>query len=319
MATHPEGSRSIALSPAAHQLAEQFCQRQIDYAKAEQVYLNTLAVYAVKEYLQQQGIETEWEASDSWDAVMQAFLDVGDLVVKPYGKLECRPVAPDEDQVYVPLEVWRDRIGFVSVQFDESLTSAQLLGFVREIESETVSLSQFQPVAELLNYLKSLGAIEAAIPTTHLSQWLQQIVDETWQKVEDYFKPLFSAQQPAYQFRHDSSITCSPEQTSPVVEYRKLLSFNTLVIPLQVALVIGLLPISEAEVEIWIQLRPDSGHSHLPPNLRIAILDETGIEMMHAEARNTEVIQLQFSGEPGEPFSINIVLDEINLTEAFII
>jgi hypothetical protein len=52
---------TVSVLRPAHQLAEKFCQHQSNLQKAEQVYLNTLAVYAVNYHLQCLGFETDWE------------------------------------------------------------------------------------------------------------------------------------------------------------------------------------------------------------------------------------------------------------------
>ncbi|GAB4385508.1 MAG: hypothetical protein Kow00121_50520 [Elainellaceae cyanobacterium] len=318
MATHIEATASIVLTAPAHQLAEQFCQRQTDVLKAEQVYLNTLAVYAVNDYLQNQGLETDWSASDSWDTVMQSFSDVGDLVIPSCGKLECRPVLPDATEMYVPIETWSDRLGFIAVQFDDVLETACLLGFISNVASETIALAQLQPLSQLLEVLNRSQAIAPITAPVHLSRWLQQAVDAGWQVVEDYFTPLFQTQAPAYSFRGEQSFSAL-EQAVPVIGCSKPLTLKTQFMQANVALVVGLLPISEAETEIWVQLKPISNQSYLPPDLQIRVLDAEGIERMQAQARNTEIIQLQFVGEPGEQFSLNIVLEQISVIETFVV
>ncbi|EGJ34491.1 MULTISPECIES: DUF1822 family protein [Moorena] len=146
----------VTLPEAAHQLAEKRCQQQSNLEKAEQVYLNTLVVYAVNEYLQGLGFETDLESSDSQKEIMQTFLDVADLVVKNYGKLECKPVSPDAEFVYVPEEVWQDRIAYIAVLLNHSLTEAKLLGFVENVATNELPLRKLQPMAYFPGYLQDL-------------------------------------------------------------------------------------------------------------------------------------------------------------------
>ena len=124
---------SVPLMLTAHTQAKEFVRHQANQEKAKQVYLNTLAVYAVNFYLECQEFETNVATSYSWDPVMQTLLDVADLDVKNRGKLECRPVVPGSKIVRVPAEVWDDRIGYVAVQFDELLQEATLLGFAEAV------------------------------------------------------------------------------------------------------------------------------------------------------------------------------------------
>ena len=72
---------TVPLALSAHARAEQFQRYQSKPDKAKQVYLNTLAVYAVNVYLECRGFETDLEQSASSDPVMQMLMDVADLVV----------------------------------------------------------------------------------------------------------------------------------------------------------------------------------------------------------------------------------------------
>lgn len=89
-------SFTIPLASDAHRLAERFCAHHRDAQKVRQIYLNTITVYAVNYYLQCLGVETNWEASDSWNPALQTLMNVADLEVVDCGTLECCPtVATD--------------------------------------------------------------------------------------------------------------------------------------------------------------------------------------------------------------------------------
>lgn len=133
---------TVPLGFEAHELAQQFRRQQTSTLKAKQVYLNTLAVYAVKFYLECLGIETDWESCDSRNPLMQSLMDVADLKIVNCGKIECRPVLPDTDRILVSAEVWSERWGFMAVQLNRSLTEATILGFVERVESEVVALKK---------------------------------------------------------------------------------------------------------------------------------------------------------------------------------
>ncbi len=86
---------AVDLTKKVRCVAQQFSDRlQPSTEKAEQVALNTFAVYAVHFYLKSLQVETDLQKSDSWNPEIHAILDVADLVVKGRGKLECRPVLP---------------------------------------------------------------------------------------------------------------------------------------------------------------------------------------------------------------------------------
>src|SRR4028119_1342757 len=95
---------TVPLTLEAHRIAQQFHKHQSNPKKAKQVYLNTLAVYAVNFYLNCLGIETAHSASDSWNPAMRTLANIADLEVRDLGKLECRPVLPEAKICDVPPE-----------------------------------------------------------------------------------------------------------------------------------------------------------------------------------------------------------------------
>jgi hypothetical protein len=49
------------------------------------------------------------------------------------------------------------------------------------------------------------------------------------------------------------------------------------------------------------------------------VLDEQGKSVLQAEAGNSESIEFQFSGEPGESFSVKVALGDFSITEEFLL
>jgi hypothetical protein len=82
----------MPITQAAQQIARQFAIEQPTEEKALQVYLNTLAVYAVNNYLRIMDISTDLKGGDSWNPVIRFACDVADLWVTGVGRLECRPL-----------------------------------------------------------------------------------------------------------------------------------------------------------------------------------------------------------------------------------
>ncbi|PHM06717.1 DUF1822 family protein, partial [Nostoc sp. 'Peltigera malacea cyanobiont' DB3992] len=78
------------------------------------------AVYAVHSYLKWLNIETALNQGDSWHRGLRAIFDVADLVLPGVGKLECRPVLPDEAAIVLPPIMTQERIGYVAVQFSSN-------------------------------------------------------------------------------------------------------------------------------------------------------------------------------------------------------
>src|SRR4028119_2345673 len=175
---------TVPLSSSAYHLAEQFCRQQSNQKKAKQVYLNTLAVSAVNFYLRCMGVETDWEASQSRNPVMLSILDVADLEIPNLGKLECRPVLPQDNVVHIPSEVWSDRIGYVAVQLDQSLRVATLLGFSETAGSGSLPISQLRSLEDLLEHLRQIEQPESVKTLVNLSQWFENLFETGWQSLE---------------------------------------------------------------------------------------------------------------------------------------
>lgn len=79
------------------------------------------------------------------------------------------------------------------------------------------------------------------------------------------------------------------------------------------------MPTDSHQVDIWVKLCPTIGVAYLPEDLEIRVLDEQGIVVMQAQSRQTNMLQLKFRGVVGERFSIEIILNEIDLIETFVI
>lgn len=193
----------VPLIQEAHQIAEKFSVQQKGLSKAKQVYFNSLAVYAVRFYLKCMKIEAVWEASDSWDFLMQAFLDVADLVLPGIGKLECRPVLPEMQSVYIPADVSFERVGYIAVQIDHSLRTATLLGFLETVPmEEKSSLNQLQPLEDLPAHLGKIRQAKLAKAPERLSQWFENIFDVDWLSVPLLFSTLIA--NPAFNARNSN-------------------------------------------------------------------------------------------------------------------
>jgi hypothetical protein len=306
---------TVPLTLEIHRFAQQFHSKQSNSHKAKQIYLNTLAICAVKFYLECLGIETDLDKSDSWNPVMQTLANTADLVVKDRGKLECRPVLPEGNSCYVPPEVLDDRIGYVAVQFDRSLTEATLLGFVPRVATEELSLNSLRSLEDLPEHLSQLEALQPVKQPVQLSQWLHNVFETGWETLESLFNPP----QPelAISFRSIPARNNTLESPGFGVKRGKLLNLERL--DEQVALFVGLKPATSSEINISVEVYPTGNRLYLPHDLQLIVLDEKGEAVMQAQARSTKNIQLHFSGESGESFGVRVALGDVSITEAFLI
>ncbi|HAA27452.1 MAG TPA: hypothetical protein DCE56_06895 [Cyanobacteria bacterium UBA8553] len=324
-------TNTIGLGLEAHSQAEQFQRHHGDPLKAKQVYLNTLAVYAVNVYLQRQDLETDLENSASWDSVMQVLMDVADLEVKNRGKLECRPVLTDAEAVCIPAEVWGQRIGYIAVQLSESLREAKLLGFVEKVERPELPLSQLRSLQQLPGYLNKIR------PLVNLSQWFEDIFEAGWKAVEslidiestklaDNFRSLELGTEPtelAYSFRSlelgiQPTVELAVNDKDPDVRRCKLVELET---PGQsVALIVALTKELDQEIDISVEVQPAKGQLYLPSNLQLMMFDEDGETIIDAYASSdNKTIKLKLSGEPGDRFSVKVTVGDVSVTEYFIV
>ncbi|PAX53428.1 hypothetical protein CK510_14030 [Brunnivagina elsteri CCALA 953] len=298
---------TVPLSFEAHSLAQKCRQGISNQAKAEQVYLNTLALYAVDNYLRCMGFKTDWEESDSRDNVAMIIMDVADLTVKNIGKLECRPVFADADILQIPPEVWEDRVGYVAVQLDSTLKSANILGFTRDAVAE-FPLNKLQSLSDFLLYLSELEVVESRqeeklSSIVKIGQWLEGLVDSGWENIDKLLQP----QQLGLAFKQEMSVTRG-----------QAIDLGMQLDKLSLALVVKITsePHSE-EVDILIQVHP-MGEITLPEGVKLIISDESGETILEATSRDEDNwIQKEFSAELREKFKITITFGDSILTKDF--
>jgi hypothetical protein len=99
----------------------------------------------------------------------------------------------------------------------------------------------------------------------------------------------------------------------------KIIDFGQSLGNLSVILVMTLIPDQKGEINISLRVYAVN-NSYLTPNLELAILDEFGEISLIAKTRNTDNwIQLEFSGEPGNDFIVQLSLKDLVWQEQFAI
>jgi hypothetical protein len=309
---------TVPLSFEAHTIAQQYQKQQSTSLKAKQVYLNTLAVYAVDFYLRCLGFEADVDHSDSRDPLMVRFMDVADLSVKQLGKLECRPVLPDAQVCQIPPDVWSDRIGYVAVQMNQTLKQATLLGFTQTAAAE-VPLSQLRSLSELPEYLHQLRQVVSVAqpvaatskPIVNLRHWFEGAFESGWQSIEDILggntiHPVFVR-----------SVT--PLKNG--VKRAKLINLGLQLGELAVVLSIAIGQSRDEMMSALVQLYPGPTQSRLPSNVRLMMIGESGETLQQVCSRGQDnYIQLKhFKGHVGDRFSIQVACDNVSVTEEFML
>ncbi|NEP58116.1 MAG: DUF1822 family protein [Symploca sp. SIO2G7] len=314
---------TLPITQKALQTAEQFAAEQLTPEKAKQVRRNTLAVFVVNNYFQMMNVPTNLEASDSWSPVMRMFSNVADLEVTGVGRLECRPLQAHESSCYIPPEVWQERIGYILVQIDESSQEATVLGFTQTVTTEELPIRELAPIEDVFDYFQpvttaAIAATTAVVQRTrvNLSQWLTEVFEAGWQTVDTLLNP--AEPELAYNFRKRDFAESNAIEIA--VKRGKLIDLGTQLAGYRVALIIEIIPESDQKKHILLQVHPIGKEIYLLPQLQLTVLDESGLVFLEAQSRSEDnYIQLQFSGLPGELFSVQVALGDASIIEDFVI
>lgn len=321
---------TLPITQAARDTAHTFGHQQPTFEKQQQVYLNTLAVWVVQDYLALMDIPCDLQASDSWNPLVRLCADVADLVIAGIGTLECRPVLPNARICFLPPEVWCDRIGYVIVVIAEDHRQANILGFTPSAAVGNISLDQLQPLESLLAHISEFMPAVAPQPAwaaitegpriEDLGQWLKGVFDQSWRTVDS----LLSAPYPEVAINFRSATTIPTSDLAPNVIHikrGKRIQFQDWAENLSVVLILNLQQTKgEGQRIIRVQLFPSSPSAYLPANLSLRILDANQFPFLEAQSRRADsCLQLQFSGLPGEQFHLALEYEEQSVTETFII
>ncbi|MBE9035031.1 DUF1822 family protein [aff. Roholtiella sp. LEGE 12411] len=292
----------MAITETALRIARQFAGQQTTLEKKRQVYLNTLAVCVVNDYMEMMDIATDLKGSDSWNPAMRLYSDVADLKLIKLGYLECRPMGYSAPICNIPAEVPDDRIGVVVVKLDTELQQATLFGFAKTVIAGELPINELQSIDDLLAHLDHLECNQSEIKLSH---WLQNIFEADWQSLEEILLP----KSPQLAFRYRSGVTRG-----------KLVDLGIQLPNQSVALIVTLTPTNSVEIQLKLQVHPNREQACLPENLIVKVLDEKGVAVMEAHAKSTNAhIILEFSAQLGERFSIRLELGDTNITEKFIV
>ena len=310
---------ALPITSDSRELARIFASQQTNEQKAAQIFLNTLAVLIVRNYLDLMGIPTNLSNCDSWNLVMRTCDDVADLDILNLGKLECRPIRSNDSSCHIPMEVWNSRLGYVIVKIDDSLKKAELLGFVSHVTTEDLAINDLRPIEALIDHLHDLKELNVIPSLVNLGQWLNNIFTEGWEAVSI----LLNSEQltSAWDFRNTK---LPPENDSILPEINnsirraKLIDLGIQMGDRQVVLLVEITPEKSNSIAVILQVHPFPDEDYLPQALTLRVIESTGEVFMQAQARDRDnFIQLKFSGQIGERFSVNISFEDTELTEKF--
>ena len=311
----------LPITSEVRAIAHNFAAQQATKQKAEQVLYNTLAVLTVKSYLEMLGIATDLPRSDSWNPIMRTCGDVADLNISNLGKLECRPLKSSDTSCYIPMEVWDLRLGYVAVKIDDSFKKAELLGFASQVATEELAIAHFKPIETLIDHIHDVRALTANSAVVNLKQWLNNIFTSGWLAVENLLNP--EQLTTAWGFRNaelSSEKSSDSEDINNSIQRAKLIDLGIQLGDRQVVLLVEITPEESGSIAVTLQVHPSpsSNMVYLPETLTLKVIESSGSVFMQAQARSQDnFIQLQFSGQPQERFTVQIILGNVKLTEPF--
>ena len=141
----------------------------------------------------------------------------------------------------------------------------------------------------------------------NLSQWFDNVIDTGWQEISS----LFNTTEANLAFATRSAKT-------NVVSRGKLINLGTN-IEKKVILIVTATPESKGEMDVVVEIHPIVEETYLFPNLSLSVLDSDGEAVMQAYTReNNKNIQLEFSNDLDESFSLKLTLGEVSIIEDFI-
>lgn len=298
---------SVPLSFEAHSIAQELVSEISNQEKRQQVYLNSLTVYAVNNYLRCMGFETDYLEGDSRNPLIIQLMNVADLIVKDIGKLECIPVLAEAEFMEISPEVRQDRVGYVCVELNDSLKEAKILGFTSEA-ADKIYLSQLQSLSDFLVYLTQLEVVESKQAETtsnivNFKHWLNGVVDRSWQTLDELLKP----QQLGLALRNKEIVVTRGQKIDLGMHLDKI----------SVALVMKVMSENESEeVDILTQVYP-VGEMSLPEGIKLIIGDETGEALEVVSREDDNWIQTEFSAESGERFNITVAYGDSEVKKEF--
>ena len=310
----------IPLGIQAHQQAQRFRDHHPKPQKSKEVYLNTLAVLAVKDYLAMMGYDSNLAQSYSWQPVQQTLMDCADLMVQDYGRIECRYCIEGDSELLIPPEVWDDRQGFIFVQFSSSLREAQVLGLVPSVTQQRLPLDAIEPLEDLSELLRGVSSTSSAreaslTVVTQLQGWFQDFQD-SWQTVQQSLDFFLSSAELTPSYRSSAG---EDDHLRPELCRSKVITLDDQQGRLDLSVFLGLKTIPPSGTEVWVKVNsPQSGRS-LPTQLRMSILTPDESEVMVAQSNGTEAMQFRFSAHSGEQFRLQIGLDNVTWHEDFVL
>ncbi|MDB9434003.1 DUF1822 family protein [Microcystis aeruginosa] len=292
---------TVPLSGADFKLAQKFSCEQKDADKSKQVFLNTLAVLAVNFYCQCLKVETNLKESTIGHYNRRILMDSADLKIDVLGKLECRPVLPNENICYVPSEVWSDRVGYVVVEIDEEAKKAILFGFVEQIKTNELPLAQLPDIDNLVDLL-------LLAKNQQFRESLKRSFDKNWN--EDESAKILKDKQKKLVRRDSPALpTIDKSITSPLYKAKYItLRGQKFILSVEIT------PTKEGKFQLLVEVESSK---KIPSDLNLKLLSLSDQTLKANPTKGDHYISLEYTLQLGESFQIQVKRAEESHTEQF--
>ena len=106
----------------------------------------------------------------------------------------------------------------------------------------------------------------------------------------------------------------------PAVGVRRAIDLGMQLSGVPVALMVAILPKPDRRIAILLRVYPLQDQGFLPAHLKLIGLDEVGQSLFEVRARERDdYIQFKLTADPGDQFSIQVMLNDATVTEYFIV
>jgi hypothetical protein len=229
--------------------------------------------------------------------------------------VDCDALNPDLNALWLTLDRYPASVTRAAISPIPAIANDRVAPLIERLSNPAESLPRLAVPFELwaaiveppalLQRLHQQRQTGQSTPTvTKLSNWLQGQIDTIWQTLDTILLPP----QIATAVRSESSTP-----TASNVYRCKVYTFAAG----EIALAIGISPISDTECRIELQIHSAGGAAQLPGSTCLRLLTVDGSEIGRASAAVTETIQFQFRANLGEQFQIEIECAGETLTESF--
>lgn len=327
----------IWLEPEQYDRAQVLSQLVADENQRWQAYLNALARLGLEQWLhdrlRDRPIHSHPEVMESAGylningfrlCLMAAEHMLDELVPISRDVIECTDLSAD---FYVMIEVLEEQ---AQVIIRGVLRHDQLVDYCRQhnlpsSDDYQLPLDLFDPeinhllfdiqfLTPMSSSLPIVSTVEVPFPSprspsstkTRLSQWLQDIVDDSWLTLDRLIHP-------------DIQVALSLRNPNLGTRRGRLIDLGMRVGTETVALLVTVTPHPLTQFRVLIQLHPTGGKPYLPADLKLMLYSKAGKLLQEVTARSQDnYIQLKpFKGEIGKQFSVAIGLEDQWITETF--